>query len=878
MAAEAFIERVTFAGGEIGQALAARSDLGKYQVSLAAMENYVTMVEGGATRAPGTRFVAELKTSAQKGKLIPYRRSSSDYYMLVINNGVSRFVQAGGVLLTGGVPTEMAVPWVEADLPNIRAVPDGNNMYACDGVRATLITRTSLTVWTASAFPNIGGPVGTINPDPTVNILASANTGAGITLTGTGTNFQAGNIGGVWRLDESDLSLIPEWIANEAIVVPTAALPARTGDIGDMATPANAWDGNTATASTKNATSGYQGGHYVAATSIYQYRIRMTTAGAEASCTFTLYGKQGGAPANATDGTVLATANVNDGLVGFGSGRGWDVTLTSSNFNSTYDYIWISWAITGAAAVQSIAELNPIQFSAGGAAIYRRWNGNVYQALSGTNSGQSPPVHTKGDVLAQQGGAIWRYIHRDRGFVRITAVGSTTSATADVLEILPLSVAQRATQYFWPAAWDAIAGYPTAVAFSKSRLMFMRGPFFWGSAIDLPFDFDLTGQDDDAIAGKLRSPDGSQVDIQWALHAGVLILGSSDIEWSLRGATAFSGLTPGTLTPVPDNTDGSVAQIPAGVDGGVIYVGKSGKRLHFGKFDLNDTNSQRVSADEISVTARHIFVAGVQAIAWQRDPQRVLWMAMADGTLAALTFMPKQQIVAFHRHPRNNFFVEDISVIPSTASGTDEVYLIVRRTISGATKRYVELLQPYFVPVNPAAATAIGAWFLDCALRYQGAPATVINGLGQLEGQTVGVLADGAMQTRKVVTGGAITLDRAASDVLVGLPIVARLQDLPRNLNTSTGPTDGQDKTISEGYLNLLFCGGGVLSANDGPAEDVIDTGGDDYGVSPPLFTGDKRIPIEGELRQEAQMQLLNDDAMPCTVLGMSPRLRVEED
>lgn len=733
MAAEVLIDRLTFAGGELGRALAARSDLGKYQVALAAMENYITMVEGGATRRPGTRFVLEVLNSARPGRLIPFRFTSTDYYVLVINGGVSQFVQGGGVLLNGAVPVQMAVPWTDADLPNIRAVPDGNVIYTCDGVRLTQIVRSSLIAWAASPMVVTGGPVDTQNLDITKTIQASAQSGA-VNLTGVGTAFTAGQIGQQYRLDDRDLSLTPEWAATE---------------------------------------------------------------------------------------TAIATGQL------------------------------------------------------------RRWQGNVYSAVGGpADAGPNAPVHIAGDVSAGQGKITWRFEHPGYGFVQIVTVTDATHATGTVLTKLPATVVSGATYRWAPPAWSADVGFPTGVAFSKDRLLFTRGPYFWLSGVGVPTNFLVDGQDDGALAGRLKSPDGAQVDIKWALHAGLLVLGSSDIEWTLRGATVFAGLTPGTLTPVPDNTDGSIAQVPAGVDGGVIFVGKSGQRLHFAKFDLNDTNSQRVSADEISVTARHIFVPGVRAIAWQRDPHRILWMVMKDGTLAALTFMPKQQVIAFHRHPMVNAFVEDLTVIPSTASGADEVYLLVRRIIAGITRRYVELLQPFFAPVvaDPALATATGAWHLDCAQRYQGPPVTVINGLGYLEGETVGVFTGGAMQTRKTVVGGSIALDRIASDVLIGEPIVARLKDLPRNLNSQAGPTDGQDKTISEGYLNVLYCGGGVLSVNDGAGENVIETGGDNYGTPVPLFTGTRRIPIEGELRAEAQMQLLNDDAMPCTVLGLSPRLRVEED
>jgi hypothetical protein len=131
-----------------------------------------------------------------------------------------------------------------------------------------------------------------------------------------------------------------------------------------------------------------------------------------------------------------------------------------------------------------------------------------------------------------------------------------------------------------------------------------------------------------------------------------------------------------------------------------------------------------------------------------------------------------------------NAFIEDIEVIPATSGGVDQIYMIVRRTINGSTMRYVEQLgDRFFEPEDPDAPTALGAWFLDCALYYEGAPIKTLTSLIHLEGQEVGVFADGAMQSRKTVSGGTIVLDRAASKILVGIPVTARIKDLPRNVN-----------------------------------------------------------------------------------------------
>lgn len=737
MAIESLVERVTFAGGEIGEALAARSDLAKYQIAVEALENYLVMVEGGAMRTPGTRFVLELKDQAQKGRLIPFRLSSDDYYMLVINGGKSRFVRLGGFIQNPDTtPHELTVPWVESDLPNLRASSSGNVIYVASGKskQPQEITRLGHTSWTCVSYLPNNGPVDTQNLDVAKTIRAGAVTGGpNMLLTGVGNPFNIGHVGCPFRLDEVDLSFVAQWRPSE------------------LAIAANA---------------------------------------------------------------------------------------------------------------------------------QRRWNGNIYECVApGGDAGPNAPVHTEGVASAGANAVAWKYLHSGFGYVRITGVTNGNSATCSVLSRLPDSVVSGPTYRWSQPAWSSVAdvGWPEGVAFAGQRLLWGRDDILWSTSFDV-HDF-LEGEDEDAaFTVRLRSPDGSLVQLRWFVRSGVLILGTADIEWSVRGTNIYGALTPQNIDPVPDTNDGSIAQVVAVVDGGVMYAGKSSDRLHYTKFDKEAQGSQRLDSEEVSISARHIIEEGVVSVAWQRDPHRILWIWTRAGSLASLTFMPKQQVAAFARHPMTNGFVEDCAVIPSTAVGIDEVYFIVRRTINGVTKRYVEQLGPFFKPLDKVNPTAEGAWYLDCALYRDGAPVSTITALIHLEGQEVGVFADGAMQTRKTVAGGAITLDRPSRKVLVGIPKRARILDLPRNVNTQAGPTTALDKAVSEGVVHLKFAGGGTLSANGGEAEQIIETGDLGYGEPVRLFSGVKKIPIEAELRPEARLELINDDAMPCTVLGLSPRLRIDEE
>lgn len=729
------IDRVSFAGGELGEQLVARADLAKYQIAVEKLENFVVMKGGGCCRAPGTRLVLELKNEGQRGSLIPFRRSSTDYYVLVINGGVSRFVRDGGFLQNPDTtPYEIGVPWAEGDLPSLRAAQAGNEVFIACGTKAPQqIVRTGNLSWSCSPYVSDSGPVDTENTDAGKTVQASASTGKGIVLSGVGSPFSSDMVGAIMRLDDRDLSLTPGYSAAEDSV-----------------------------------------------------------------------------PAGAQ----------------------------------------------------------------------RRWNGNVYQAMITAAAGVNPPVHTEGDISAGAGKQTWRYLHSGYGIVRIKAFINANSVVADVVKRLPDSIVSGATSRWSAPAWTAEKGWPELVAYNYPRLGWYRGNVFWLTADDDARNFDLGAADDtDAIAGRVIAPDGGLVEIKWALPSGPLLLGTSDIEWVLRGSSVFDALTPKTIKPYPIGSDGSAPQVAVAVDGGVMFVGRTRKRLHYTKFDAQQ---QQLNSSEISVSAEHIFAKGLVGTCWQRDPYRVLWMWFDDGSLASLTWMPEQQMTAFCRHPRVNMAVEHMCCVPSVSSGSDQVYLIVRRTINGQTRRFVEQLADYFMPVDPDRPTAEGAWFVDCGLRITGSGLTRVTQLGHLEGETVAVFADGAMQKRKVVQNGTIQLDRPSDDVTVGLPIRGYIRDLPRNFATQAGGTADLQKTTREAAVQVLNTGGGRVRVyspeedNDELWEPLIETG-TNWGAFPDLFSGKKRLNVEGDLRPEAQLEFDCDDALPATVLALSPIIDVTE-
>lgn len=510
-----------------------------------------------------------------------------------------------------------------------------------------------------------------------------------------------------------------------------------------------------------------------------------------------------------------------------------------------------------------------------GAGARRRWNGNTYAAASGGDAGATAPTHEEGTVSAGAGLVAWQFVHDSYGTVLVTTVLSATSAIGTVQRRIPDTCVSAPTYRWFPPAWSSKAGWPEIPRLYQQRLFWFRGDKFWASKSNEYRSHDAgptgaTVADDDAFWARIVSPDGQLVSVEWAMSSKVLALGCSSGEWLIRPSDAAAVLTPTNVSAVDDSSEGSASQVPARVDGGAVFIGRSGARAHFVRLDVI---AERLETQELTVTARHI-LKDARAVVWQRDPHRICWIATAAGALVGLTFMSEQQVIGWHRHPRSGF-VEDLAAVRSADGLSDEVYMIVRRTIGGMTRRFVERLAPF---PQDGAPTATGMVYLEAALTYEGPAVTTLSGLGHLEGETVSILADGKLHPQRQVDGGAVTLDFPAAVVAVGLPLTARLRTLPVEAQTQAGETRGKPKRIRAVILDRVASRGGRLAtvhpAGEDPeslseAFDIDDTGDAVMGAPPPLFTGETRVVLEAPHDDAVSVEITCAEPLPFMLTGI---------
>lgn len=188
--------------GEWSPLLEGRCDLQKYASALKTQQNMIGMPYGGVRRRPGTVYVADVKTSAKSTRLIPFEFSTTQAYIIEVGDQYFRFYRNSGQIETSpGTPTEVATPYLEADLFELMFAQSADTLYiAHTNYAPRKLTRTSHTAWTLTAIDFHDGPYLDENTDAAKTLTPSGTTGS-ITVTATGhTPFLAGHVGSFWRI------------------------------------------------------------------------------------------------------------------------------------------------------------------------------------------------------------------------------------------------------------------------------------------------------------------------------------------------------------------------------------------------------------------------------------------------------------------------------------------------------------------------------------------------------------------------------------------------------------------------------------------------------------------------------------------------------
>lgn len=286
---------------------------------------------------------------------------------------------------------------------------------------------------------------------------------------------------------------------------------------------------------------------------------------------------------------------------------------------------------------------------------------------------------------------VGKYLRFSGGLAKI--ITYTSSSVVNAVCVAALDVTTKTTVFTMEEEiWNSTNGYPSAIGQYQQRLVFGGSSAYpqtvWLSGSGV-FDFFAGGADAaDSISATLVSQAVNKV--VWMSSTNDLIIGTTGSEFAMKSADGSGQpLTPTSADAKPYTSYGSDSpQTPVQIGGDVIFVQKGGKALRSYNFNYNKNSYQ---AGEITFWAEQLATSGVKEMAYAQYPDSLLYVVMDDGTMLVGTYKPELDppIVGWTKWETDGLY-ENVSVL--NTGGNDQVWVVVKRTINGSTKRYIEIL------------------------------------------------------------------------------------------------------------------------------------------------------------------------------------------
>ncbi|MFZ5692455.1 MAG: hypothetical protein ACOY5F_14495 [Pseudomonadota bacterium] len=467
-------------------------------------------------------------------------------------------------------------------------------------------------------------------------------------------------------------------------------------------------------------------------------------------------------------------------------------------------------------------------------------------------------------IIYKESGGVFGYI----GSTDSTVFGDT-NFTADIAD-----TPQTARNPF-----NGAGNFPRCGTFIEQRLALAstdndpQAIWMSQSANYENFGFSQPSKANDAVTFRIKSRQVNEIRGLLAVR-GMMVL-TSGAEWVVSGGSQSDAITPSSIRIDNQGYRGCARVQPLVVGNTVLFAQRSGGVVRDFSYQFSD---DAYVGKDLTILARHLFEnREVKAWGFAQAPYSIAWVILDDGSLVSLTYLKEHDVWAWTRHesgPDNDAVFEDVAVIEE---GNEDVpYFIVKRTINGQSKRYIERLH------TRVFATIADAFFVDCGLTYQGAETNKIFGLSHLEGQSVVALADGNVVRNLTVSGGSVTLGNKASTVHVGLPMEASLQTLALDLGAvqGLGTVQGRMKSVSEVTLRVENTRGVFLGPKDGDRNsahlvEYKQRSTEAWNEAIAMYTGDIRMTPPWDWNTTGSMWVKQFDPLPMTILAIMPDVTI---
>jgi hypothetical protein len=489
------------------------------------------------------------------------------------------------------------------------------------------------------------------------------------------------------------------------------------------------------------------------------------------------------------------------------------------------------------------------------------------------------------------------------------ASGQSLAAGSGVCGATGLTTAQSVLQasytgFDFTSTWEPGTSVSPAVAASNLTV--------WLSETGNYEGFEAGTKDADSF--QLTIP--STNEIRWIDALDNLMIGTAGDEWKIGSNKLGTPLSPTNFGVKKQSSHGSAGLQAIQINEVILFVDFVKRKIREMTYDAN---AERTICPDLTSLAEHITQGQVKWVAYQRNPDSMLWVGLETGDVKIFVYDREQNVLAWANIDLGgDGKAQSGCVIPGETE--DVVYLAVNRTLpgeevyygdepvyygdepviyGGGDKVYIEKMAPrlfdtladaHFVDCGIAFETS-GAWLDEPVLYgtepvYYGtepvvysvfdttAPTSTITGLDHLNGETVQVLGDGVVLDDEVVSDGSITphLNGIITPVLkahVGLAFTSTLQPMRIVL----GDSMGANTHVGNMVVSFMNTGAAQTGVKLTDLKDVnfSDPRWTNSATIAGLFTGECRVSNGGNFDPLNPIFVSTDKPVPLTVRCMIP-------
>lgn len=683
------VRQFSFSSGELAPSLYGRTDFTRYSSGLKKCSNFFVAKHGGAYNRPGTQYVSEVKDSSKRVKLIPFIFNSDQTYALEFGNLYIR-VYKDGAQVTESATSKVITGITQANPAVVttstsHGYTSGQEVYISGVLGMTEVNGRNFKIANASGSTFELQYLDGTNVNST-GFSAYSSAGTSIRVFTLTTTYVERDLQDLQVAQSADVLIIAHhnyaprqlsrladdsWTISEITFAPSISAPTSVGG-----------SGGTGSGSTSYQVTSVKSETFEESLPSSTYTIASTpTSGAPITVTWT-------DATGAQEYNVYKSLNGIFGFIGVASAGspGFSDNAIPADTTDTPPIARNPFQLETAKTITGITQANPAVVTT--------------SAAHGYASGDLVYIESVGGMTQV-----------NNMFFFITVLSTTTFS----LQSFSAGANVNSGSYGAYTSGGTVKramDYPSAVSFFQQRLVFAntnddpekvfcsKTGNFYNFSISFPI------QDDDAVTFNLA---GRQVNaVQHLIELGKLVSFTSGGEWVIEGDSAGI-LTPAEINPKQHSYNGAGVLPPLIIGGNALYVQARGSIVRDLGFDFQIDGYR---GNDLTIFASHLF-EGYTLTDWcyQQIPNSIVWCVRSDGTLLGMTYVKEQQVLGWHKHDLGGT-VENVVAIPEGQE--DALYVVVKRTIDGDTKRYIERL-------NTRQVLEIeDSIFMDSALTYDG--------------------------------------------------------------------------------------------------------------------------------------------------------------